>query len=167
MKLDDWLTELTALQSVMKSLKQIAESGRTVIVTLHQPRSDIYHLLDNLVVLVKGGRVVYAGPRDTVESTFRLQGHVIPENFNPADFLLDVVSVDNRPEFEKESTARVNKLFEFWSNYEQKRVHASGEEREEPPQEMSLVPQQDAAESRITPIWIAGPVVLERMIRNM
>lgn len=152
----------------MKCLKHIAESGRTVIVTLHQPRSDIYHLLDNLVVLVKCGRMVYAGPRDTVESTFRLQGHAIPEIFNPADFLLDVVSVDNRPDFEKESTARVNKLVEFWSNYEKKRVHASGGETEYPPQEVSLIPpQQDAADSRITPIWVAGPVVLERMIRNM
>jgi ABC-type multidrug transport system ATPase subunit len=92
----------------MKGLKQIAESGRTVIVTLHQPRSDIYHLLDNLVVLVKGGRMAYTGPRDTVEPTFKLQGHSIPDNFNPADFLLDVVSVDNRPQFEKESRARVN-----------------------------------------------------------
>jgi len=55
----------------MEGLKQIAESGRTVIVTLHQPRSNIYHLLDNLV-LVKGGRMVYTGPRDTVEPTFQL-----------------------------------------------------------------------------------------------
>jgi ABC-type multidrug transport system ATPase subunit len=159
--------KLIALQSVMKGLKQIAESGRTVIVTLHQPRSDIYHLLDNLIVLAKGGRMVYTGPRDTVESTFQLQGHTIPEHFNPADFLLDVVSVDNRPQFEGISEDRVNALVEFWSNYEQKTICASGEEKEESPQEMSLVPQQGEVESRITPIWIAGPVVLERMIRNM
>ena len=151
----------------MKGLKQIAESGRTVIVTLHQPRSDIYHLLDNLVVLVKGGRMAYTGPRDAVEPTFQLQGHTVPDNFNPADFLLDVISVDNRPQFEKESTARVKELVAFWSNYELKWVCASGGENEDSPEEMSLVPQRDDVESRITPIWIAGPVVLERMIRNM
>ena len=152
----------------MKGLKQIAESGRTVIIALHQPRSDIYHLLDNLIVLVKGGRMVYTGHRDNVEPAFQLQGHTIPELFNPADFLLDVVSVDNRPQFEKESRARVNKLVKFWNNYERKRIDASDEEREESPQGMSLVPpQQGEVESRITPIWIAGPVVLERMIRNM
>jgi len=163
----DWLTGLIALQSVMKGLKQIAESGRTVIVTLHQPRSDIYHLLDNLVVLVKGGQMVYTGPLDTVEPTFQLQGHAIPENFNPADFLLDVVSVDNRPQFEKETRARVNRLVEFWNIYKRKRVHASGEEREEPPQEMVSVPQQGEVENRMTPMWVSGPVVLERMIKNM
>lgn len=158
---------LTALQSVMNCLKQLAESGRTVIVTLHQPRSDIYHLLDNLVVLVKGGRIAYAGPRDTVEPTFHLQGHIVPEHFNPADFLLDVVSVDYRPQFEKESRARVNRLVEFWSNHEQRRIRASGEEKNEYPLEMSLAPRQGEVESRFTPIWIAGPVILERMIRNM
>ena len=151
----------------MKGLKQIAESGRTVIVTLHQPRSDIYHLLDNLVVLVKGGRMAYTGPRNAVGPTFRLQGHIMPDNFNPADFLLDVVSVDSRPQFEKESTARVKELVAFWSNYELKRVYSSSEEKEDFLEGMPLVPPQGEVENRITPIWIAGPVVLERMIKNM
>lgn len=42
-------------QNVMNTLKEIATSGRTVIVSVHQPRSDIWNLFDNVLLLVKGG----------------------------------------------------------------------------------------------------------------
>jgi len=73
--------------------------------------------------------------------------------------------VDNRPQCEKESRVRIKELVAYWSNYEIKKVYASGEEKEDSP-EMSLVPQQGEVESRMTLIWIAGPVVLEQMIRG-
>ncbi|CAG7851806.1 ABC transporter G family member 6 Short=ABC transporter ABCG.6; Short=AtABCG6; AltName: Full=White-brown complex homolog protein 6; Short=AtWBC6 [Serendipita indica DSM 11827] len=158
--------------NVMLGLKSIADSGRTVIceprhfsLTLHQPRSDIYHLLDNVVVLAKGGRTVYAGPRKQVEGTFTAQGYTIPAYFNPADFLLDIISVDNRPEFESVSRDRVNRLVEYWVSEEEKMKLAGRIEGDDSAD--TSRPMRLAKESRLTPMWIAGPVLLERAFRNM
>jgi len=47
---------------VMKSLKRIADSGRTICATIHQPSSSVFEMFDDLLLLKKGGRVVYHGP---------------------------------------------------------------------------------------------------------
>ena len=38
-------------QAVIKSLKDLASSGTTVICTIHQPNSDIFHLFENVMLL--------------------------------------------------------------------------------------------------------------------
>jgi ATP-binding cassette subfamily G (WHITE) protein 1 len=38
--------------SVVSLLKDLARSGRTVIATLHQPSSEIFHLIDDLCIMV-------------------------------------------------------------------------------------------------------------------
>ncbi|HEY7330060.1 MAG TPA: ATP-binding cassette domain-containing protein [Gemmataceae bacterium] len=54
--------------SVMRLLRELADSGKTVVLTLHQPSREAFRLLDNLVLLsrdansVQPGRVVYYGP---------------------------------------------------------------------------------------------------------
>lgn len=150
--------------NVVQGLKSIAESGRTVILTLHQPRSDIYHLLDNVVVLAKGGKMIYAGPRKQVEPIFSTQGFTIPEYFNPADFLLDVVSIDHRPEYEKATRERVNRIVKYWAGFEKKQETSVSTGKQEPPAEPV---QPIRKENRLTPMWIAGPIVLERALKNM
>ncbi|MEI8376369.1 MAG: FHA domain-containing protein, partial [Planctomycetota bacterium] len=53
---------------VMKLLRKLADSGKTIIVTIHQPSMDAYRLLDNLILVSKDaksrepGRLVYFGP---------------------------------------------------------------------------------------------------------
>lgn len=46
---------------VMRSLKLIAQSGRTVCATIHQPSSSVFEMFDDLLLMKKGGRVVYHG----------------------------------------------------------------------------------------------------------
>merc|ERR1719258_449010 len=47
-------------QSVMETLRKLARAGRTVVASVHQPRSSIYAMLDR-VMLLSGGRTVYFG----------------------------------------------------------------------------------------------------------
>lgn len=47
--------------SVMRALRTYADTGKTVIVTLHQPSADICAMLDR-VMLMSRGRCVYYGP---------------------------------------------------------------------------------------------------------
>ncbi|KAF8310725.1 P-loop containing nucleoside triphosphate hydrolase protein [Clavulina sp. PMI_390] len=150
------LDSLTA-SNVMAALKQIAsESGRTVIVTLHQPRSDIYQDLDNIVLLAKGGRVAYSGPRTLLASTFVDAGYPIPPLFNPADHLLDTIS---RPE-------KAASLLEFWTTRKDDMI----ESKNVPDEPKTLQPLDKSVlseTSKTTPFYIALYVVVERMVKNL
>jgi hypothetical protein len=63
---------------------------RTVICTIHQPRSNIYALFDQLILLGQG-RVVYSGPaQQAVLDHFSSLGYSCPLGFNIADYLVDL-----------------------------------------------------------------------------
>ena len=49
-----------AAQSIMQTLLKLANNSRTVIATIHQPRSSIYQMFDMLTLLTEG-RIVYFG----------------------------------------------------------------------------------------------------------
>jgi len=91
--------------NVMKSLNRLAKSGRTVITTIHQPRSNIFSLFDKLLLLAEG-RVMYFGPARDAVAYFSGLGFRSPSNFNPADFFIDLLSVDSRSEELKERTKK-------------------------------------------------------------
>lgn len=158
---DEPLSGLDAFtaRNVMESLKDIALSGRTVIVSVHQPRSDIWAMFDNVLLLVRGGRSAYSGPREEVLGFFEASGHPCPKNFNPADFLLDVISVDYRSqEGTDKSLARVSMILDSWTTTSTARKRATRE-----------IPAQTnlAAKQRAAPLLVAFPVVLGRSFKNL
>ncbi|MEQ2164476.1 ATP-binding cassette sub- G member 2, partial [Goodea atripinnis] len=53
--------DASTANSVLLLLKRMASHGRTIIMSIHQPRYSIYRLFDTLTLLV-GGRMVYHGP---------------------------------------------------------------------------------------------------------
>ena len=89
----------------MESLWTLAGGGRTVISTIHQPRSSIYKMFD-LLLLLSEGRVMFFGPASQATSWFSSAGFPCPAEFNPADFFLDVVSMDYRSPAEEGSSRR-------------------------------------------------------------
>lgn len=50
-----------AAQIVIRVLKRVAASGRTVIATIHQPSVEIFNQFDDLLLLKTGGKVAYFG----------------------------------------------------------------------------------------------------------
>lgn len=73
--------------NVVESLVTLARQyNRTVVFTIHQPRSNIVALFDRLVLLAKG-RVVYSGEYADCQDYFDSLGHRCPPGFNIADFL--------------------------------------------------------------------------------
>eukprot|EP00382_Lankesteria_abbotti_P001167 CAMPEP_0113850480 /NCGR_PEP_ID=MMETSP0372-20130328/3914_1 /TAXON_ID=340204 /ORGANISM="Lankesteria abbotti" /LENGTH=815 /DNA_ID=CAMNT_0000820795 /DNA_START=610 /DNA_END=3057 /DNA_ORIENTATION=- /assembly_acc=CAM_ASM_000359 len=76
---------------VMQVLVNLARAGRTVIITIHQPRSQVFSMIDS-VVLVNKGRLVYNGPPDVIRPQFQSWGYPCPLDWNPADFVLDLIS---------------------------------------------------------------------------
>jgi ABC-type multidrug transport system ATPase subunit len=63
--------------------------NRTVIFTIHQPRSNIVALFDQLILLAQG-RTVYSGPFSECQSYFDKIGYACPPGFNIADYLVDL-----------------------------------------------------------------------------
>jgi ABC-type multidrug transport system ATPase subunit len=102
-------------QSVMETLRNLASNGHTVVCSIHQPRSSIYAMVDSLMLLSQG-RCAYYGPSGaSCHSYFASLEQPVPEDFNPADHLLDVISVDYRTsEQEGVSKARVDKIVQSW-----------------------------------------------------
>lgn len=114
--LDEPTTGLDASSAfqLVRTLKNLAAKGRTVVVTIHQPRSEIWGLFDNLILLSKGSPV-YSGAMADCLPWFEAQGFQMPPFVNPAEFVVDLAAVDNRsPELEAESTARVERLKRAW-----------------------------------------------------
>ncbi|KAI4184405.1 MAG: hypothetical protein L6R41_004757 [Letrouitia leprolyta] len=76
--------------NVVECLVTLARTyNRTIIFTIHQPRSNIVALFDHLVLLAKG-RTVYSGPFSRCQSYFDHIGYPCPAGFNIADYLVDL-----------------------------------------------------------------------------
>ncbi|CAB1423261.1 unnamed protein product [Pleuronectes platessa] len=93
--LDEPTTGLDAstANSVLLLLKRMASHGRTIILSIHQPRYSIYRLFDSLTLLVTG-KQVYHGPAQNVLEYFSDIGYTCEPHNNPADFFLDVINGD-------------------------------------------------------------------------
>ena len=74
--------------SPLQALLAVAGEGRTVVCTIHQPRSSIYALFDHLCLLSEG-RLLYFGAAAGAAGYFAAAGHVCPPHHNPAECLLD------------------------------------------------------------------------------
>ena len=46
---------------VMRTVRNIVNTGRTIVCTIHQPSIDIFESFDELLLLKRGGQTIYAG----------------------------------------------------------------------------------------------------------
>jgi len=95
---------------IVQILQRLAVSGKTILLTIHQPRVEVFGMLDRLLLLARGGRLVWFGPADPEASDHLAEQSQRPRTGNPADFILDVVEGEQTPEAWQalwdESTAR-------------------------------------------------------------
>ncbi|KAJ2200328.1 (ABC) transporter [Coemansia sp. RSA 522] len=76
---------------VMDTLSKLARRyGRTVICTIHQPRTDIFSMFNQLIVLA-AGQMCYSGPAENMAGYLASIGHPVPDGYNIADFSVDLV----------------------------------------------------------------------------
>ncbi|KAF9963051.1 hypothetical protein BGZ70_007708 [Mortierella alpina] len=83
------LDSYSAHMVVEQLCKLAASKTTTVIMTIHQPRSDIFYMFDQTLVVSKG-EALYFGPTDTAAEYFNRRGLECPKNYNIADYLLDI-----------------------------------------------------------------------------
>jgi ABC-type multidrug transport system ATPase subunit/ABC-type multidrug transport system permease subunit len=116
--LDEPTSGLDAFQAmnIMESLWTLSTNGRTIITTIHQPRSSIFKMFDLLLLLSEGKTMYYGSAKSAVEF-FTRSCFECPVNFNPADFFLDVVSMDYRSkEAEDSSRKRIRLVSSYFDS---------------------------------------------------
>jgi hypothetical protein len=139
-------------------LEGLAQEGRTVIATIHQSRSDLFPHFGNVLLLAKGGQVAYSGRGSDMVPHFASLGHTCPSTTNPADFALDIVSVNLREEKnEAISQGKVENLVRQFAAVQQAGKLAS--QNEVKSEELGLA----GLEGRdLTPMCIAIPILIKR-----
>uniref|UniRef100_A0A8C1BZR1 Broad substrate specificity ATP-binding cassette transporter ABCG2 n=1 Tax=Cyprinus carpio carpio TaxID=630221 RepID=A0A8C1BZR1_CYPCA len=113
--LDEPTTGLDAstAYSVLLLLKRMAGQGRTIIMSIHQPRYSIYRLFDSLTLLVNG-KQVYHGPTQDALDYFANIGYACEAHNNPADFFLDIINGSSAAE--PDSLSIEDQLVEKYKN---------------------------------------------------
>jgi len=82
-----------AAYNVVKTVQQLADQGKTIIYSIHQPSSEIYSMFNTLLILSQGRTVYYGAASDSVPY-FSALGHDCPNFSNPADYFISLVNGD-------------------------------------------------------------------------
>ncbi|XP_019371904.1 PREDICTED: ATP-binding cassette sub-family G member 8 [Gavialis gangeticus] len=95
--------------NLVVTLSRLARGNRLVLLSIHQPRSDIFQLFD-LVLLMTSGVTIYSGTARDMVQYFTELGYPCPKYSNPADFYVDLTSIDRQTkekEMESQKRARM------------------------------------------------------------
>lgn len=87
--------DATAAGSIMKTLKALSKLGISVIVIIHQPRSEIFEMIDDLILL-GNGHMIYQGPEAEVKKYFEELDFQIPQYANQGDVTTDIITGNGR-----------------------------------------------------------------------
>ncbi|XP_007968977.2 ATP-binding cassette sub-family G member 5 [Chlorocebus sabaeus] len=100
---------MTANQIVIL-LVELARRNRIVVLTIHQPRSELFQLFDKIAIL-SFGELIFCGTPVEMLDFFSDCGYPCPEHSNPFDFYMDLTSVDTQSkEREIETYKRVQMI---------------------------------------------------------
>ncbi|GAA5839263.1 hypothetical protein JCM11251_006022 [Rhodosporidiobolus azoricus] len=82
--------------SIMLLLRKLADHGQAILATIHQPSSELFQVFDRLLLLMKGGKIVYFGDIGDNSHTMLEYFHArtdkrCEERDNPAEYILDAI----------------------------------------------------------------------------
>ena len=77
-----------------------AKNNSAILCTIHQPSSEVFALFD-IVIFMKAGRIFYQGSVARINTYYAEHDRPVPENFNPADFVMNLSQALSGDELEK------------------------------------------------------------------
>ncbi|XP_045168960.2 protein white-like [Mercenaria mercenaria] len=94
-------------ESIVQTLKEMADKGKTVLCSIHQPSSEVFALFHH-VLIIAAGRVAFLGDTEEALNFYKNIGYPCPVNFNPADFYIMTMAIV--PGKEEECKQRIEKI---------------------------------------------------------
>uniref|UniRef100_H3G5P1 ABC transporter domain-containing protein n=1 Tax=Phytophthora ramorum TaxID=164328 RepID=H3G5P1_PHYRM len=82
---------------IMDGVRKVADSGRTIICTIHQPSAEVFYLFDRLLLLQRGGETAFYGDlgencRNLIDYFENIPGvSPLPKGYNPATWMLECI----------------------------------------------------------------------------
>ncbi|RLN55369.1 hypothetical protein BBP00_00008521 [Phytophthora kernoviae] len=82
---------------IMDGVRKIADSGRTIVCTIHQPSTEVFKLFDSLLLLRRGGRMVFFGELGQESQHLIDYFQAFPDvkpitpGYNPATWMLECI----------------------------------------------------------------------------
>eukprot|EP00040_Diaphanoeca_grandis_P031796 m.190976 g.190976 ORF g.190976 m.190976 type:complete len:1096 (-) comp32416_c0_seq2:146-3433(-) len=164
--------DATSSLKVVQLLKNLSQqgAGRTVVTTIHQPRAEIIALFDNVLLLGKGGYIIFLGP---VKKAVKHLQRLVTQNAdrspsrssrtstigveqydNPADFLIDVVGLD--PESQSELGIDTRVMVDAWDNSQIKAKLIGGirENHLQSKDDTPITKEKSVQAGKLTQIWV-------------
>ncbi|KDN44914.1 putative SNQ2-ABC transporter [Tilletiaria anomala UBC 951] len=87
-----------AAWSIVRFLKRLANAGQSILCTIHQPSGELFSQFDRLILLKKGGEVVFAGDiHNSKQQCGKLLEYFEPRSGrlcgddNPAEYILECI----------------------------------------------------------------------------
>ena len=83
---------------VIREVRKITDTGRTVCTTIHQPSADVFFKFDEILLMQRGGWMAYCGPIGPRGAALVAyieaipDVHRCPKSMNPASWMLDVLA---------------------------------------------------------------------------
>eukprot|EP00980_Cylindrotheca_fusiformis_P017987 scaffold5709_cov100-Cylindrotheca_fusiformis.AAC.7 len=89
--------DATTARALMTTLRDLANLGHAISVVIHQPRTDIFKMIDHLLLLSKG-HVIYDGPASSARAYLEACPSVdpLPAETGIADWLSDTIIDDEK-----------------------------------------------------------------------
>lgn len=84
----------TVAASLIVTLKELSQKGKTIVTSIHQPSSHIFQSFDQFILLADG-KTIYQGKPSNALQYFAKLGYHVPEQYNPADYVMDLLNSDN------------------------------------------------------------------------
>lgn len=147
--------------SIIDILRSLAAQNRTIIFTIHQPRSDFFQHFGHVLLLARGGYPVYSGRSQGMLPFFSSAGYDCPKTMSPADFALDLVTVDLQDAAkETETTERVELLASHWNGKTMKGKLPD----EQCSRHLHTPAELGSLKHEMSPMRIALPILLQRSL---
>uniref|UniRef100_UPI0035679BEC ATP-binding cassette domain-containing protein n=1 Tax=Ancylomarina sp. TaxID=1970196 RepID=UPI0035679BEC len=115
-------------EKVMLLLKRQTLRGRLVMCNIHQPSSDIFKLLDVLIIMDQGGRVIYSGNPVEAIVYFKTQSHFVNADESEcltcgnvsSEQILKIIETKMTNEYGKQIRKRKRGSEEWYAYYKEK-----------------------------------------------
>lgn len=99
--------------NVLQVLKGLANKGKTIIITIHQPSSELFNLFDKILLMAEGS-VAFLGTPMQASQFFTDLGIPCPSNYNPADYFVQKLAI--APNAEAECRANIKTICDTFAN---------------------------------------------------